>query len=76
MVLIRLSNQFKLASYGKPSKNFQWQGWSTEEINAAYDRQEEKNTTKKARNIEDLIETQPKRLAKVWHNNLVNPFLA
>ena len=36
-----------------------------EEINAAYDRQEEKRFTKKARTIEDITDVQQKRLTKV-----------
>ena len=36
-----------------------------EEINAAYDRQEEKRFTKKATNIEDITGVQRKRLTKV-----------
>ena len=36
-----------------------------EEINAAYDRQEEKRFTKKAQSIEDITDFQKKRLTKV-----------
>lgn len=36
-----------------------------EEINAAYDRQEEKRFTKKATSIEDITDVQQKRLTKV-----------
>ena len=36
-----------------------------EEINSAYDRQEEKRFIKKARSIEDITDFQKKRLTKV-----------
>ena len=48
-----------------------------EEINSAYDRQEEKRFIKKARSIEDITDFQQKRLTKVSFisvNNVVIKF--